>query len=73
MEVGSRCVHILSVTANPDGRWTTQQIRSLLMDLDDRAADFRYLTRDRAGQFTEAFDTVLADAGIEAVTIQRAA
>ena len=62
-------MHILGVTANPDGRWSTQQIRSLPMDLGDRAADFRYLVRDRAGQFTEAFDTVLADAGIEAVTI----
>jgi putative transposase len=39
------------------------------MDLGDRAADFRYLVRDRAGQFTGAFDAVLAGAGIEAVKI----
>lgn len=63
-------MHILGVTANPDGPWTTQQIRNLLMDLGDRATDFRYLVRDRAGQFTDAFDAVLADAGIEAVKIQ---
>ena len=69
IEVGSRYVHILGVTANPDGRWSTQQIRNLLMDLGDHAADFRYLVRDRAGQFTGAFDAVLADAGIEAVKI----
>ena len=69
IEVGSRYVHILGVTANPDGPWTVQQIRNLLMDLGDRAAGFRFLVRDRAGQFTEAFDAVLADAGIEAVKI----
>ena len=69
IEVGSRYVHILGVTANPDGPWTVQQIRNLPMDLGDRAAGFRFLVRDRAGQFTEAFDAVLADAGIEAVKI----
>src|SRR5580700_4501064 len=39
------------------------------MDLGERAAGFRFLVRDRAGQFTSAFDAVLADAGIEAVKI----
>jgi transposase InsO family protein len=69
IEVGSRYVHILGVTTNPDGPWTTQQIRNLLMDLGDRAADFRFLIRDRAGQFTASFDAALASAGIEAVKI----
>jgi putative transposase len=69
MEVGSRYVHILGITANPDGPWTVQQIRNLLMDLDERAAAFRFLVRDRAGQFTESFDALLADAGIEAIKI----
>ena len=69
MEVSSRYVHILGVTANPDGPWTVQQIRNLLMDLGDRAADFRFLVRDRAGQFTTSFNALLADAGIEAVKI----
>ncbi len=69
MEVGSRYVHILGVTANPDGPWTAQQIRNQLMDLGDRAAGFGFLVRDWAGQFTEAFDAVPAGAGIEAVKI----
>jgi putative transposase len=69
IEVGSRYVHILGITPDLDGPWTTQQIRNLLMDLGDRAAYFRFLVRDRAGQFTSTFDVVLADAGIEAVKI----
>ena len=69
MEVASRYVHILGITANPDGAWTVQQIRNLLMDLGDRAVSFRFLVRDRAGQFTASFDAVLADTGIEAVKI----
>jgi putative transposase len=64
LEVGSRYVHILGVTPNPDGPWTTQQARNLLMDLGGRADQFKVLIRDRAGQFTDAFDTVLADAGV---------
>src|SRR4029077_15367942 len=69
IEVGSRYVHVLAVTANPDGPCTTQQVRNLLMDLGDRAVGFRYLVRDRAGQFTATFDAVLADSGIKAVKI----
>ena len=39
------------------------------MDLGERAARFRFLIRDRAGQFSASFDAVLADAGIDVVTI----
>jgi putative transposase len=69
MEAGSRYVHIPGITANPDGPWTVQQIRSLLMALGDRAAGFRFLVRDRAGRFTGASGAVLAGAGIGAVKI----
>jgi putative transposase len=69
LDVGDRSLHVLGVTAHPDGPWTTQQARNLLMDLGEHAARFRFLVRDRAGQFTASFDAVLAGAGIEVVKI----
>src|SRR3954452_21270456 len=39
------------------------------MDLGERVGRFRFLVRDRAGQFTTSFDGVLAEAGIEVVKI----
>jgi putative transposase len=38
VEVGTRFVHVLSVTANPDGAWVVQQARNLLIDLGERGA-----------------------------------
>ena len=69
LEVGSRSVHMLGATTNPDGRWTTQQLRNLVMDLGDRITEFRFLVRDRAGQFAASFDAVLADVDIRIVRI----
>src|SRR6476646_8800705 len=69
LEVGDRYLHVLGVTGHPDGPWTTQQARNLIMNLGERAALFRFLVRDRAGQFAASFDAVMADAGIAVVKI----
>jgi putative transposase len=57
IEHGTRRVHPAGITANPDGPWTTQAARNVLIDLGWRVTTVKFLIRDRAGQFTGSFDT----------------
>ncbi|GAA3247157.1 integrase [Dactylosporangium siamense] len=64
IELATRQVHIVGVTAHPTGAWVTQQARNLVMDLQDAGTTVTYLIRDRDSKYTATFGAVLKDEGI---------
>ncbi len=67
IEVERRVVHLLGVTANPNGPWITQVACNFTTDLEERGKGFRFLIRDRDTKFTASFDNVFASIGTKAI------
>jgi hypothetical protein len=65
IEHGSRRVHVIGVTRNPDSAWVTQQARNLAAG--ERPRDVRLLIRDRDSKFSGPFDDVFRTEGVRVV------
>jgi transposase InsO family protein len=70
IRIGSRRIEYVACTSNPDGGWMLQQARNLLMNLDDRGAQCRFLIHDRDSKFSRAFDAVFSSNGTRVIRTQ---
>jgi putative transposase len=67
LSIGSRRIEYVACTRSPNTRWMQQQARNLLMELDDREQQVRFLLHDRDARFPRAFDALLATEGIKVI------
>jgi hypothetical protein len=67
LSIGSRRVEYLACTSKPDTALMLQQARNLLMDLDDRDRQVRFLIHDRDTKFPAAFDTLFAGENVKII------
>jgi len=65
IELQTRRVHVVGVTAHPDSAWVTQQARNLA--IDERLGDIRFLVRDRDAKFSGPFDEVFETEGVRVI------
>ena len=67
IELERRVVHLLGVTANPNGLWVTQVALNFAAKLEEAGRQVRFLVRDRDTKFTAGFDAVFASIGTEII------
>ena len=66
ISLATRRIEYVACTANPDGRWVTQQARNLAMEFADEQT-FWFLVHDRDSKFGRAFDDVFRAEGIKVI------
>jgi putative transposase len=66
ISLARRRIEYVACSSSPDGRWTTQQARNLVMQLGDEQP-FRFLIHDRDTKFGQAFDDVFRSEGITVI------
>ena len=66
ISLATRRIEYVACTSNPDGAWTAQQARNLVMQLGDEQP-FRFLIHDRDTKFSHAFDEVFRSEGIKVI------
>jgi putative transposase len=67
VSIGTRRIEYVACTSKPNTAWMSQQARNLLMDLDDRNQQLRFLIRDRDTKFSRVFDSIIRSEGIEII------
>jgi len=58
IELDTRRVYLMGITAHPTGTWAAQQARNLSMMLANRTHPVKFLIRDRDAKFNSSFDEV---------------
>jgi putative transposase len=66
ISVATRRIEYVASTSNPDGGWTAQQARNMMMQLGDEQP-FRLLIHDRDTKFGGGFDEVFRSAGCRVI------
>jgi putative transposase len=65
IHLGSRRVHVLGVTKNPDSAWVTQQARN--QAVGERLEGIRFVIRDHDSKFCGPFDEVFGSEGVRII------
>jgi putative transposase len=65
IELATRKVHVVGVTAHPDSAWVTQQARNLV--IDGATDDTVVLLHDRDAKYSGPFDEVFRTEGVDVV------